>query len=211
MDDSRTAIVTQEQLIEIRDQLIRELCQRAKTARQQDAIDDSVASVYLTSHLVCHYVGNPYTAMGATMSLENLADRIRADIEPVAREFQVKTVVETFGDTHPTVADARWMLALWSLLMDVTTSTPPDCVIEVNIGVCQNGFEIEVGYDDSAVSGGSRKTINVSGAFPHAFTVHWLRSICPQWKIASPACPLGGTAVQVSIPLVNIEQQQAAA
>lgn len=211
MDDSKPATVTQEQLIEIRDQLIRELCQRAKTAGQQDAIDDSVASVYLTSHLVCHYVGNPYTAMGATMTLENLADRIRADIEPVAREFQIKTVIETFGNTDPTVADARWTLALWSLLMDVTTSTPPNCVIEVNIGVCQNGFEIEVGYDDSAVTCGSQKTGTESSSFPHSLTVHWLRSICPQWSIASPACPLGGSAVQVTIPSANTEQHQAAA
>ncbi len=211
MDESKPAIVTQEQLIEVRDQLIRELCQRARTDRQQDVIDDSVASVYLTSHLVCHYVGNPNTAMGPTMTLQNLADRIRADIEPVAREFQVNTVIETFGNTNPTVADARWTLALWSLLMDAATSTPPRCTIEVNIGVGRNGFEIEVGYDEStiaSVSGNARIPVPL---FPHSLTVQWLTSICPQWSVAAAACPLGGRAVQVTIPSTRIGQHRAAA
>jgi hypothetical protein len=207
MDEPIPAVVSPEDLIATRDRLIEELCDRAKTPLQRYAIDDSIASVYLTSHLVCQFVGKPDTAIGATMNLGSLADRIRADVEPVARQFRVRTIIETFGDTRPMVADARWMLALWSLSIDVITSTTPDCTVEVNIGVCRDRFEIEVGHDESPRATGGNNRGGEWGPLPHPLTALWLRHICPRWQLAAPACPLGGRAVQVSIPALASETE----
>lgn len=191
-------------LTDLWDQLTDEYFARGKNPISKQMIANSTAGMHLTAHLICGYIGNPHAILRPTMSLPQLADRLQRETGPVIESCESQAVIETFGQADQLVADSRWLLALWSLVIDMVTSASSGTRVEVNLGTCQGGYEIEVGHDDRGwmTQGTSDMDLETS------LTGRWLTSICPEWTIVLPACPLGGYAVQLNIPMTA--QRQAA-
>ncbi len=182
------------ELTHLWDQLVCEFLRRVAGTPSQAALEDAFAAMHLTAHLVARYIGDSRAVLRPTMTLPQLADKLRRETDPVVQCVNVQAQIETFGLSTGTIADSRWLLALWSLVMDMMTATGQRTRIEVNIGACQDGFEIEVGHD------ACRSLTETDIDFSRTLTGRWLHAICPEWSITLPACPLGGRAVQVRIP-----------
>lgn len=178
--------------------LTTEYLKRATSQRALLAIEDSIGSMFLTSHLVCRFVGDPEAMIGATMNLNQLAQRLRTEMKGICAAQALPCSIETFGDAAPLVADSRWLVAMWSLLLDMATTMTHGTRIEANMGTCGNRFEFEVGHDELTRT--SHPDPVPAAAFPSPVTRAWIDGICPEWEIVVPACPLGGRAVQIRIP-----------
>ncbi len=196
------SLAANQDLTELWDQLADDYFARGKNPRAKHMIANSTAAMHLTAHLICGYIGNPHAILRPTMTLPQLAERLYRETGPVLECFECRVQIETFGQSGSLVADSRWLLALWSLVIDMATAASSGTNIEVNIGACGAGYEIEVGHDDRgwmAQGSGPPDLAN-------SRTGQWLNAICPEWTIELPACPLGGCAVQVNIPMAAIRQ-----
>jgi hypothetical protein len=181
---------------ELWDTLTNDFLGRLASHSSREAIEQSIAAMHLTAHLVCRFVGNCHAVLRPTMTLKELANTLQREITPVSRQLDTVVAIETFGTTEDTVADSRWLLALWSLIIDAITSADKKTKVEVVVGACGKGYEIEVGHDD-------QHSTATTDYFESSLTCRWLHSICPEWTLTTPACPLGGGAVQINIPTVQ--------
>lgn len=193
--------VTHDDLTQLWDCLTDEFLTRASGSPAQAAVEDAIAAMHLTAHLVCRFIGDPRAVLRPTMTLSQLAEKLRRETAPVVQCCETRTLIETFGLTTGTIADSRWLLALWSLVMEMVTAAGSGTRIEVNIGTCEHGFEIEVGHDHC-----QSPVHEPQMEFPQTLIGRWLEQICPEWAVSLPACPLGGRAVQVHIPASLLRQ-----
>ena len=82
------------------------------------------------------------------------------------------------------------------LRIDMATGAKRRISLELNLGSCETGYEIELGHDQDPA--GHPVANSVSGQ--SAATANWLGAICPEWQLVLPNCPLGGRVVQMNIP-----------
>lgn len=189
-----------QEMTQLWDQLTTSLMGRSTDTGSRNAIFDSIAGMHLTAHLICGYVGNPQAVLCPTMTLAQLAERWQRDTHSILDHFGSTAQIATFGDCALTVADPRWLLALWSLTIDMVTTARRPVDLEINLGSCQRGYEIEIGHDqDPATAQVMADLLGDSSA-----TGPWLRAICPEWQFVLPNCPLGGRAVQMNIPFPSV-------
>lgn len=181
--------------IELWESFTSALALRGCSDSRQRAIDVALASQFLIAHYICGQDNDGHPDRSTTFSVGDVRERLDRDLRPLCESVGATLSTEIFGHCQTGVGDRRLLLGVWSVAADLITTAPEGSHIEINLGLCGRGLELEVGYDavnDEAET--ARGALSVSAA-------EWLAAICPDWEFRMPSCPLGGRAIQLVAPV----------
>ncbi len=165
-------------------------------ASLQDRLSCTAAGhACLTKCLENQQAKRPVTSTGQSqpIQLAEIAERVRAYLDPLLRCRGLQIAVEPFGSCSVALDQVHVDNVVFCLMLDAATHAPSGTTIEFHVGCYGADLEIEVCH-------AGPRNANILSPI-HSLLMAAMHETLPGSRLQELKCPQGGRALHVSIPM----------